>query len=383
MVTSCDYIEDIFGGSEDDEKSQENVDNNDSLEENVPYPTDLYSYDKYIKSIRLNPQVYGEGEWAEKVLQIVGRRANSTFTYDEYGRPSTVKHICDQLNDVDNLDRIETLYEFTYSMKGAKPTIKMLTKRMDFAPSGEIAYVYDVDTTDCTCTVAGLIDALKISYGRTINFTHIDNDRIWAIDDYVNGHKISYEMHYDNDGYLYNLMPGVPFPAINHINYIPASNVDYNVIHMGQIPFCYGYNSSLLLMLRMAGNFGKGLLDRHFMSTGSIGGLYYAAYPHDKAGQKVHELVYHVKYNLNGEGGEVVYVFDEEYKYVKTMDVHVPMTLCRVEYDAVVSEEPFDPYYPDYGCKVERIENEVETELQTYDMVFRYEFKYFDRSELK
>ena len=68
--------------------------------------------------------------------------------------------------------------------------------------------------------------------------------------------------------------------------------------------------------------------------------------------------------------------------HISKMEISMPVTLYKLEYDAVVSDELFDPTYPDAGYAVDRRENEKEIRIDDYTVIITYEFEYYSKEEV-
>lgn len=381
VVTSCDYIDDILDNGSDDEEiiddKEQDVLPPDRGEDR---PRLEYEFDGYVKSISMDPMVYSEveDEYSIKVLELMGTPKRITFSYNQYVLPSEVTHIT-YLPAEPSMDRIETKYVFTYDSNEEEISdVSALLTRVDYNENREPSYTYEPVTMICHTSALEPLSNIKTSEGLEVNIFNDDQGYVNSVD--VN--EMTYKMCYDSNWKLNGIEPGPDFPE--HMTYTPmlaTTNVDYNVLLMLYTPSMYSPDWPIYMLLKFIRHTGYDLMDKFFISSGSVGGLYYMSYSAENAGKVVHETVHHVKYNENWVGGDVFYNYDETTGFVSTMSIHVPVTLYEVQYDAVVSDQLYDPENPEFGYKVDRIENEVESPVASYDVVFKYSFEYYAKEE--
>ena len=372
FAVSCeDFVEKykdlVDNEMKDEDYGESSVDGNDSVES-------YRIYNDYVKKMKCSPAVISEegDEHAATVLKLMGLVSETYFDYDGYGRPVSVSHRC--FGEGLNLDRIETDYGFVYEGNN----IQMISKRTDYGKDGKPYYVYPEEYVNCVCPFdgSGIIEDMELSNGKTVKFYHDDAGYLNAADVYTGTDNVSYRFLYDKFGCLARIFPGPQFTERSYAHDDRVANIDMNMLLLAHGIYRYDFDASLLMILRMGGHFGYMLMD-FFIESGSVGGVYYMSYPEEKAGQTVHESVYFVRYNEDWNSGNVEYIHDGGGTgLIIGMRVSVPVTLYKLEYDAVVSNELFDPEYPEAGYAVDKRENEVEEAVNSYTFVSTYEFEY-------
>ena len=278
FAVSCEGLIDGFRDLIEDEMNDDESDGDDPMLEQGGTDLQYEAYDSYVELIKCSTSVIGEmtDERVITVLELAGITSETVFHYDGHGRPQSVSHYC--IPHRLGLDRIETDYEFIYE----PGNVSMVSRRKDYTEDGSLGYTYPDKIVNCVCSSEGIIEDMELSDGRKIRFYHDDDGYLNAAEVSAGTDVTSYSFLYDGMGRLVYIDPAPQFPeSMNYVDNHHNANVDLNMFLLAHGIYDFNYDSSLLMILRMGGYLGYGLMNQCFIYSGSIGGVYYMSYPEE------------------------------------------------------------------------------------------------------